>query len=57
MISLNSFRRCAFAVLSLVLFSALYSQAQQSPTVRLPRPSQKASVMQTVGWNEILVVN
>ncbi len=48
------FRKLAFATLFLILFSALDSAAQ-TPTVRLPRPSQKASVMQTVGVTDITI--
>ncbi len=48
------FHKYAFAALFLVLFSALDSAAQ-NPTVKLPRPSQKASVMQTVGVTDITI--
>ncbi len=44
----------AFAMLFLVLVSALNSAAQ-APTVRLPRASQKASVMQTVGVTDVTI--
>ena len=48
------FRKLAFATLFLVLFSAL-DAAAQNPAVKLPRPSQKASVMQTVGVTDITI--
>ena len=46
--------RTAFAILFSILFTALDSSAQ-NPAVRLPRPSQKASVMQTVGVTDITI--
>ncbi len=48
------FRKYAFATLFLILFFALDSAAQ-NPAVRLPRPSQQASVMQTVGVTDITI--
>lgn len=47
---------CKFALMSLilVLFSAAFASAQ-TPTLRLPRASQKASVMQTVGVTDITI--
>ena len=54
MIAFKHFNKFAFAMLFLVLFSVLDSGAQ-APTVRLPRPSQKASVMQTVGVTDITI--
>ncbi len=48
------FRKYAFATLFLVLFSALEAAAQNQ-TVRLPRASQKASVMQTVGVTDVTI--
>ena len=48
------FRKFAFATLFLILFSAL-DAAAQAPAVKLPRPSQKASVMQTVGVTDITI--
>jgi hypothetical protein len=54
MISLKSFYTYAFALLLLVLCGAQYASAQ-SPSVRLPRPSQKASVMQTIGVTDVTI--
>jgi hypothetical protein len=54
MTATKHFYQFASAILFLVLFSALDLQAQ-NPTVRLPRPSQKASVMQTVGVTDITI--
>ena len=45
----------SFALLWLVLGSAQYAAAQPAPALRLPRPSQKASVMQTVGVTDITI--
>ena len=44
-----------FGILFLVLSSGVYASAQQAPAIRLPRPSQKASVMQTVGVTDITI--
>ena len=54
MTAFKHFRKYAFATLFLVLFSAL-DAAAQAPAVKLPRPSQKASVMQTVGVTDITI--
>ena len=54
MTAFKHFNKFAFAMLFLVLFSAL-DLAAQAPTVKLPRPSQKASVMQTVGVTDITI--
>jgi predicted transcriptional regulator len=54
MSALKHFHKTAFAILFLVLFSALDLPAQNT-TLRLPRPSQKASVMQTVGVTDITI--
>jgi hypothetical protein len=43
-----------FTFLLLVL-CATNSFAQQNPSVRLPRPSQKASVMQTIGTTDLTI--
>ncbi|MBD0369710.1 MAG: DUF2911 domain-containing protein [Pyrinomonadaceae bacterium] len=51
MISLKHFY-ASFLILLAVVCS---SQAQQAPSVRLPRPSQKATVMQTVGVTDITI--
>lgn len=55
MISLKRFYTSAFALLFLVLFGASHALAQSNPTVRLPRPSQKASAMQTIGVTDITI--
>ncbi len=55
MISLKRFYTSAFALLFFVLCGASHAIAQSNPTVRLPRPSQKASVMQTVGVTDITI--
>lgn len=53
MISLKRFYTSTFALLFLVSCAASTASAQT--TVRLPRPSQKASVMQTVGVTDITI--
>ena len=45
----------AFAALLLVMCGGSYSLAQTPPPVRLPRPSQKASVMQTIGVTDLTI--
>ncbi len=45
---------CLFA-LTLLLCSAQYALAQAPPPVRVPRPSQKASVMQTIGVTDVTI--
>ena len=49
-------RSCAqsLALLLLVLCGALSASAQ-SPAVRLPRPSQKATIMQTIGVTDLTI--
>ncbi|HEY0544188.1 MAG TPA: DUF2911 domain-containing protein, partial [Pyrinomonadaceae bacterium] len=49
-------RSCAygFALVLLALCCAGFAAAQ-NPTVRLPRPSQKASIMQTIGVTDITI--
>lgn len=54
MTAFKHFYKFAFAMLFLVLVSALDLSAQNS-ALRLPRPSQKASVMQTVGVTDITI--
>ena len=54
MISLKRFSLITFAVLFAIFCAAPYASAQQ-PQIRLPRPSQKASVMQTVGVTDITI--
>ncbi len=55
MIALKRFYINAFALSLLVLWMASNATAQQSPAVRLPRPSQKASVMQTIGVTDLTI--
>jgi Protein of unknown function (DUF2911) len=55
MISLKRFYTSAFALLFLLLCGASSASAQSNPTVRLPRPSQKASAMQTIGVTDITI--
>jgi hypothetical protein len=55
MISLKKLSLFTFAILFAISWSASYSSAQQPPQPRLPRPSQKASVMQTVGVTDITI--
>ncbi|MCA1849467.1 MAG: DUF2911 domain-containing protein [Acidobacteria bacterium] len=50
----SSYTFSAFTLLVLVICAADYVQAQ-AQTLRLPRPSQKASVMQTVGVTDIKI--
>jgi hypothetical protein len=45
----------AFAILLLTLCGAQYASAQAPPAVRLPRPSQKASIMQTIGVTDLTI--
>lgn len=52
MITLKRFYTSTFALLFLVLCAASHASAQ-TPSVRLPRPSQKASVTQTIGVTDI----
>jgi hypothetical protein len=54
MISLKKISFLTFAIL-IAACAAPYAFAQQPPQVRLPRPSQKASVMQTVGVTDITI--
>jgi hypothetical protein len=55
MISLKRISLSMFAVLFLVSCGASFAFAQQAPQIRLPRPSQKSSVMQTVGVTDITI--
>jgi hypothetical protein len=55
MISLKRLSLFSFAALFMIAFAAPYALAQQAPAIRLPRPSQKASVMQTVGVTDITI--
>lgn len=55
MISLKRFSLFTFAILFAAICAAPYAAGQQQPQIRLPRPSQKASVMQTVGVTDITI--
>src|SRR2546423_9842549 len=54
MIPLKRFCAYGFALVLFALCSAGFAAAQ-NPTVRLPRPSQKASIMQTIGVTDITI--
>ena len=54
MISIKRLSFFGFAIL-FALTCVTYVSAQQQPQIRLPRPSQKASVMQTVGVTDITI--
>src|SRR5438067_3703764 len=54
MIPKKRFYTSTFTFILLILSAAVYASAQ-APAVRLPRPSQKASVMQTVGVTDITI--
>jgi hypothetical protein len=54
MISLKRFYAFVFALLLFITCAQQYALAQ-TPSVRLPRPSQKASVMQTIGVTDITI--
>src|SRR5687767_9423670 len=56
--TMNALRRFYFSIfasLLLVLSSAQLATGQAPPPVRVPRPSQKASVMQTIGVTDVSV--
>jgi hypothetical protein len=55
MISLKRFYTSAFALVFLLLCAAADASAQAPPALRLPRPSQKASVMQTIGVTDVTI--
>ena len=55
MITLKRYYTSPFVLILLVLFGAQYASAQTPPAVRLPRPSQKASVMQTIGVTDVTI--
>jgi len=55
MIPLKRSYTFAFAILLLTLCGAQYASAQAPPAVRLPRPSQKASIMQTIGVTDLTI--
>jgi hypothetical protein len=54
MITMKRFYTFLFALLLFVVCAAQYASAQ-APSVRLPRPSQKASTMQTIGVTDITI--
>jgi hypothetical protein len=54
MIGLKRFYISAFALLLLSVYVAPHASAQ-NPAVRLPRPSQKASVTQTIGVTDLTI--
>jgi hypothetical protein len=54
MVFLKRLHIFAFVLLLLLLCESHYAAAQ-SPAVRLPRPSQKASVMQTIGVTDVTI--
>lgn len=55
MISLKRFYASSLWLLLLVFFAAQFASAQSPPGVRTPRPSQKASVMQTIGVTDVTI--
>src|SRR5947207_12811982 len=55
MISLKRLSFFTFAILFALTCAVPYASAQQNPQIRLPRPSQGASVMQTVGVTDITI--
>ena len=55
MISLKRLSLFSFAALFAIACAAPFARAQQPPQIRLPRSSQKASVMQTVGVTDITI--
>jgi len=54
MISLKRFFLSTFATLFVISCAAQFVVAQ-APQIRLPRPSQKASVMQTIGVTDLTI--
>jgi len=55
MITLKRFYASSFALSLLVFFVTPFASAQNPPQVRTPRPSQKASVMQTIGVTDLTI--
>lgn len=55
MITPRRFHVSSLALLLVFLFAASSASAQNAPQVRLPRPSQKASVMQTIGVTDVTI--
>jgi hypothetical protein len=56
MITLKRSYASFLGLVLLMLCGAEYTLAQTSPAVRLPRPSQKASVMQTIGVTDVTII-
>jgi hypothetical protein len=55
MISLKRIPFFTFAILLALTCAAPYASAQQPPQLRVPRPSQKAIVMQTIGVTDVTI--
>jgi hypothetical protein len=55
MISLKRLSLFTFAILFTAICAAPYASAQQGPQIRPLRPSQKASVMQTIGVTDVTI--
>lgn len=55
MITVKRFYASSLALLFFVLLAAPLASAQNSPQVMLPRPSQKASVMQRIGVTDVTI--
>lgn len=55
MISLKRSFLSSLVLIALMLGGAEYASAQNPPPVRVPRPSQKASVMQTIGVTDVTI--
>ncbi|HEY3054611.1 MAG TPA: DUF2911 domain-containing protein [Thermoanaerobaculia bacterium] len=48
-------RKTTFLILALLMTLSVHAQQPQTPQVRYPRPSQKASVMQTIGLTDMTI--
>jgi hypothetical protein len=55
MIRFKTLYTCFFMFLMLITCGVQYASAQAPPPVRVPRPSQKASVMQTIGVTDLTI--
>jgi hypothetical protein len=55
MSTLKRFYTSSLELFLFVLIAAPFASAQNAPQVRLPRPSQKASVMQTIGVTDVTI--
>jgi hypothetical protein len=55
MCTLKRFYASSFALLLFVFFATPLVSAQNPPALRTPRPSQKASVMQTIGVTDVSI--